>query len=58
LKIPTGSDHAGLNSYEKIRTLLSTFGHEVKEFGTFSAEPPLGFPLFIRPTANLFLVSV
>jgi ribose 5-phosphate isomerase B len=52
LKISIGSDHAGFEYKEKIRALLSTLGHEVKDFGTFSAEPPVDYPLFIRPTAE------
>ena len=52
LKISIGSDHAGFDYKEKIRALLSTLGHEVKDFGTFSAEPPVDYPLFIRPTAE------
>jgi ribose 5-phosphate isomerase B len=52
LKISIGSDHAGFEYKEKIRALLSTLGHEVKDFGTFSVEPPVDYPLFIRPTAE------
>jgi len=52
LKISIGSDHAGFEYKEKIRALLSTLGHEVKDFGTFSADPPVDYPLFIRPTAE------
>src|ERR1700675_964007 len=51
LKVAIGSDHAGFEYKEKIRELLSTLGHEVKDFGTFSAEP-VDYPLFIRPTAE------
>jgi ribose 5-phosphate isomerase B len=52
LKIAIGSDHAGFEYKEKIKALLSTLGHEVRDFGTFSAEPPVDYPLFIRPTAE------
>ena len=51
LKISIGSDHAGFEYKEKIRALLSTLGHEVRDFGTFSADP-VDYPLFIRPTAE------
>ena len=51
LKIAIGSDHAGFEYKEKIRVLLSTLGHEVSDFGTFSADP-VDYPLFIRPTAE------
>lgn len=52
VKISIGSDHAGFDYKEKIRALLSSLGHEVKDFGTYSAEPPVDYPLFIRPTAE------
>src|SRR5258708_27870381 len=51
LKIAIGSDHAGFEYKEKIRALLSSLGHEVRDFGTFNAEP-VDYPLFIRPTAE------
>src|ERR1700680_4029115 len=51
LIIAIGSDHAGFEYKEKIRALLSTLGHEVRDFGTFNAEP-VDYPLFIRPTAE------
>src|ERR1700680_1475671 len=51
LIIAIGSDHAGFEYKEKIRALLSTLGHEIRDFGTFSAEP-VDYPLFIRPTAE------
>jgi ribose 5-phosphate isomerase B len=51
LKIAIGSDHAGFEYKEKIRAVLSSLGHDVHDFGTFSAEP-VDYPLFIRPTAE------
>ena len=51
LKIAIGSDHAGFEYKEKIKALLTALGHEVRDFGTFSAEP-VDYPLFIRPTAE------
>ena len=51
LKIGIGSDHAGFEYKEKIKALLYTLGHEVRDFGTFSADP-VDYPLFIRPTAE------
>jgi len=51
LKIAIGSDHAGFQYKEKIRGVLTSLGHEVRDFGTFSAEP-VDYPLFIRPTAE------
>jgi ribose 5-phosphate isomerase B len=51
LKIAIGSDHAGFGYKEKIKSVLTGLGHEVLDFGTFSAEP-VDYPLFIRPAAE------
>src|SRR5437588_12221956 len=52
MKISLGSDHAGFKLKEKVQTLLGQLGHEVKDLGTFTAEPPVDYPLFIRPAAE------
>jgi ribose 5-phosphate isomerase B len=51
MKIAIGSDHAGFEYKEKIKILLGELGHEVQDFGTFSAQP-VDYPLFIRPVAE------
>jgi ribose 5-phosphate isomerase B len=51
LRFAIGSDHAGFEYKEKIKALLTSLGHEVRDFGTFSTEP-VDYPLFIRPTAQ------
>ena len=51
MKIAIGSDHAGFEYKEKIKNLLTGLGHEVQDFGTFSAQP-VDYPLFIRPAAE------
>lgn len=51
VKIAIGSDHAGFAYKEKIKILLAGLGHEVSDFGTFSAEP-VDYPVFIRPAAQ------
>jgi ribose 5-phosphate isomerase B len=51
VKIAIGSDHAGFEYKEKIKTLLATLEHEVMDLGTSSPEP-VDYPLFIRPTAE------
>jgi len=51
MKISLGTDHAGFQYKEKVKELLGTLGHEVKDFGTFSEEP-VDYPLFIRPAAE------
>ena len=50
MKIAIGSDHAGFAYKEKIKTLLSSLGHDVTDFGTNSADP-VDYPVFIRPVA-------
>ncbi len=51
MKIAIGSDHAGFRYKEKIKELLQSLGHDVKDFGTDS-EVPVDYPLFIRPVAE------
>ena len=51
MKIAIGSDHAGFRHKERIKELLQSLGHEVKDFGTHSEEP-VDYPLFIRPVAE------
>ena len=51
MKISLGTDHAGFGYKEKVKALLTSLGHEVKDFGTFS-EDPVDYPLFIRPAAE------
>lgn len=50
MKIAIGSDHAGYLYKEKIKRLLISRGHELKDFGTDSEES-VDYPLFIRPVA-------
>src|SRR5881396_4440603 len=51
MKIALGTDHAGFRLKEKVKELVTSLGHEVKDFGTFSEEP-VDYPLFIRPAAE------
>ena len=51
MKIAIGSDHAGFIYKEAIRAHLAKAGHEVKDFGTYSAER-CDYPTFIRPVAQ------
>ena len=51
MKIAMASDHAGFNYKEQIKTFLIEKDHEVKDFGTYSAEP-CDYPDFIRPAAE------
>ncbi len=51
MKIALGTDHAGFRYKEKVKELLASLGHEVKDFGTFS-EDSVDYPLFIRPAGE------
>ena len=51
MKISIASDHAGFKYKEQIKTVLIEQGHEVKDFGTHSAES-CDYPDFIRPAAE------
>jgi ribose 5-phosphate isomerase B len=51
MKISLGTDHAGFRYKEKVKEFLTSLGHEVKDFGTFSEEP-VDYPLFIRSAAE------
>ena len=50
MRIAIGSDHAGFLYKEMIKDHLAAQGHEVRDFGTHSAEP-VDYPLYIRPVA-------
>ena len=51
MKIALGTDHAGFEYKEKLKAFLTSHGHEVKDFGTFSDEP-CDYPDFIVPVAQ------
>ena len=51
MKVSLGTDHAGFHLKEAVRRLLESLGHEVIDFGTFSAEP-VDYPVFVRPAAE------
>lgn len=51
MKIAIGSDHAGFELKEKIKTLLTNKNIEVQDFGTFSTDS-VDYPDFAHPTAQ------
>jgi ribose 5-phosphate isomerase B len=51
MNIAIASDHAGFEYKERIKQHLLEAGHQVKDFGTFSAER-CDYPVFIRPAAQ------
>jgi ribose 5-phosphate isomerase B len=50
MRIAIGSDHAGFRYKALIIDALSV-AHEVRDFGTYSAEP-VDYPRFVRPVAE------
>lgn len=51
MKVALGSDHAGFRLKEKVKALLNSLGHEVRDFGTDSEEP-VDYPIYIRKAAE------
>lgn len=51
MKIAIGSDHAGFQLKETLRSYLNNKGFEVKDFGTYSEERA-DYPDFAHPVAN------
>jgi ribose 5-phosphate isomerase B len=51
MKIAIGSDHAGFELKEKLRTYLLKKGIELKDFGTYSADRA-DYPDFAHPVAE------
>jgi ribose 5-phosphate isomerase B len=51
MKIALGSDHAGFAYKEKVKALLLSLGHDVKDCGTTSTTP-VAYPKYIRPAAQ------
>ncbi|MGI9527268.1 MAG: ribose 5-phosphate isomerase B [Weeksellaceae bacterium] len=51
MKIALGSDHAGFELKDKIKTLLTGKGFEVEDFGAFSTTS-VDYPDFAHPTAS------
>jgi ribose 5-phosphate isomerase B len=50
MRIAIGSDHAGFHYKARIIDMLTRWGYEVKDFGTYSDEP-VDYPKLIRPVA-------
>lgn len=52
MKIYIGSDHAGYEVKEKLKTFLTNMGHEVADKGPFTFDKDDDYPDFIRPVAE------
>ena len=62
MKLALGSDHAGFAHKEMLRTWLSSQGHEIQDFGTFSADsmdyPDVAHPLAAAVAAGDFAQGI
>ena len=56
MKVAIGCDHGGLNLKESVKEVLSALGHEVEDFGCYSAES-CDYPDIAVPVAKLYLVK-
>jgi ribose 5-phosphate isomerase B len=50
MRLALATDHAGYDYKERLREHLCALGHDVRDFGTFSAAP-VDYPDWIRPAA-------
>jgi ribose 5-phosphate isomerase B len=53
LRVAIGTDHAGFALKEKLKRELVRLGHEVYDAGTHEAEPPVDYPDYVIPVAEM-----
>ncbi len=53
MKVAIGGDHAGFALKERLKLELERLGHEVTDFGTMAAAPPVDYPDFCFPVAEM-----
>ena len=53
MKVAIGSDHAGFALKARLVRELEARGHQVLDLGTSAAEPPVDYPDFCFPVAEL-----
>ncbi|MBJ6107414.1 ribose 5-phosphate isomerase B [Hymenobacter sp. BT523] len=62
MKIALGSDHAGFTHKEMLRTWLAAEGHDVRDFGTYSADsmdyPDVAHPLSAAVESGEFALGL
>ena len=51
MRVAIGTDHAGFGLKQRLVLELQALGHEVLDFGTDAAEPPVDYPDFVIPAA-------
>ena len=53
MRVAIGADHAGYPLKERLKQELVRLGHEVDDLGTSGAEPPVDYPDFCFPVAEM-----
>jgi len=53
VRVAIGSDHAGYELKERLCRELERLGHDVVDVGTHAAQPPVDYPDFIFPAAEM-----
>jgi RpiB/LacA/LacB family sugar-phosphate isomerase len=53
VRVAIGSDHAGWALKERLCRELERLAHDVVDLGTHAAEPPVDYPDFIFPVAEM-----
>jgi ribose 5-phosphate isomerase B len=53
VRIAIGSDHAGYLLKERFKDELAKLGHEVQDLGTHGADPPVDYPDYCFPVAEM-----
>jgi RpiB/LacA/LacB family sugar-phosphate isomerase len=52
VRVAIGTDHAGFELKQRLVLELQRLGHEVLDFGTHAAAPPVDYPDFVIPAAE------
>lgn len=53
MRVALGSDHAGFHLKERLKRELERLGHEAIDLGTHAPEPPVDYPDYCFPVAEL-----
>ncbi len=53
MRVALGTDHAGFRLKERLRHELERLGHDVVDVGTHAEAPPVDYPEFCFPVAEL-----
>ena len=53
MRVAIGTDHAGFELKQRLRTEFERLGHDVLDLGVHAAEPPVDYPDYCFPVAEL-----